>query len=239
MAMTDPDLRFDVPLYSLAEAARYLAVPTTTFTSWAQGYVRRSPDRRPVTGAPVLTTVPRSSGLSVPFISLAEGMVLAAIRRTGVPMQRIRPALLALQETIGIEHALASKRLYSDGAEVLYDFAVSNATSSAAAPARDLVVLRSGQQVFTEVVADYLKRIEYGPDGYARLLRLPGYQREQVVADPRRSFGQPMFVTGGAKVSDVIDRFQAGESLPSLAADFGVPIEDLEDALRVASRRAA
>ena len=37
----------------------------------------------------------------------------------------------------------------------------------------------------------------------------------------------------------VIDRFQAGESLPDLAADFGVPIEDLEDALRVASRRAA
>ncbi len=239
MTMTDPDLRFDVPLYSLAEAARYLAVPTTTFTSWAKGYVRRSPDRRPVTGAPVLTTVVGSLGLSVPFISLAEGMVLAAIRQTGVPMQRIRPALLALQETIGVEYALASEQLYSDGAEVLYDFAREHATSSAAAPAKELVVLRSGQRVFTEVVADYLKRIEYGSDGYARLLHLPGYQRLQVVADPRRSFGQPMFVRGGARVSDVIDRFQAGESLPDLAADFGVPIEDLEDALRVASRRAA
>jgi uncharacterized protein (DUF433 family) len=239
MTMTDPDLRFDVPLYSMAEAARYLAVPPTTFTSWAKGYVRRSSDRRPVAGAPILTTVAGASGLSVPFISLAEGMVLAAIRQTGVPMQRIRPALLALQETIGIEHALASERLYSDGAEVLYDFAVSHAGSSAAGPTKELVVLRSGQQVFTEVVADYLKRIQYGPDGYARLLHLPGYQRQQVVADPRRSFGQPMFVSGGAKVSDVIDRFQAGESLPDLAADFGVPIEDLEDALRVASRRAA
>lgn len=239
MSMIDGDLRFDVPLYTLSEAARYLEVPTTTFTSWAKGYVRRSPDRRPVTGAPVLTTVAGSSGPSIPFISLAEGMVLAAIRRTGVPMQRIRPALLALQETIGIEHALASERLYSDGAEVLYDFAVAHAESSAGAQARELVVLRSGQQVFTEVVADYLKRIEYGADGYAQLLHLPGYQRRQVVADPQRSFGQPMFVTGAAKVSDVIDRFQAGESLPDLSADFGVPIEDLEDALRVASRRAA
>lgn len=99
MTMTDPDLRFNVPLYSLAEAARYLAVPTTTFTSWAKGYVRHYPDRPPVTGAPVLT--------------------------------------------------------------------------------------------------------------------------------------------GGAKVSDVIDRFQAGESLHDVAADFGVLIEDIEDALRVASRQAA
>ncbi|MCU1499820.1 MAG: hypothetical protein JWM47_3773 [Acidimicrobiales bacterium] len=237
MTVTDHDLRFDTPLYSVAEAARYLDVPRTTFTTWAKGYVRHSPDRRPVTGAPVLSVVEGTAGTSVPFIALAEGMVLAAIRRTGVPMQRIRPALLALQEELGLDHALASRRLYSDGAEVLYDFAQQHA--SAVAPTRELVVLRSGQQVFTEVVNDYLQRIEYGPDGYARLLHLPGYQRRQVVADPTRSFGQPMFVHGGARVSDVIDRFQAGESLPDLAEDFGVPIEDLEDALRVASRRAA
>jgi uncharacterized protein (DUF433 family) len=176
----------------------------------------------------------------VPFITLAEGMVLAAIRKTGVPMQRIRPALLALQDHLGIEHALASQRLYSDGAEVLFDFAQqSNEAAEATTAARDLVVLRNGQRVFTETVSDYLQRIDYGDDGYARLLHLPGYQHRQVVVDPKRSFGQPVFVSGGAKVSDVIDRFQAGESLPDLSEDFGVPIDDLEDALRVASRRAA
>jgi len=239
VSVVDRDLRFDVPLYSLAEAARYLGVPSTTFSSWAKGYVRRSPDRRPVTGGPVLSAVKAGGGPSVPFIALAEGMVLAAIRSTMVPMQRIRPALLALQDTFGIEHALANERLYSDGAEVLYDFAEQHANSDAAAPARELVVLRSGQRVFTEIVSDYLQRIEYGPDGYARILHLPGYRRRQVVADATRSFGQPMFVHGGARVSDVIDRFQAGESLPALAEDFGVPVEDLEDALRVASRPAA
>lgn len=239
MTKTDQDLRFDAPLYSLAEAARYLDVPSSTFSGWAKGYVRRSADRRPVTGAPVLSVAPTSSGPSIPFIALAEGMVFAAIRRTGVPMQRIRPALLALQDEIGVDHALASERLYSDGAEVLYDFAERQAESSMAAPAKDLIVLRSGQRVFTDIVSDYLQRIEYGTDGYARLLHLPGYRRGQVVADPTRSFGQPVFVHGAAKVSDVMDRFQAGESLPDLAEDFGVPIDDLEDALRVASRRAA
>jgi uncharacterized protein (DUF433 family) len=166
-------------------------------------------------------------------------MVLAAIRETGVPMQRIRPALLALQREIGLDHALASSRLYSDGAEVLFDFAEANPASSAAAPARELVAVRSGQRVFTEVIRDYLTRIEYGPDGYASLINLPGYRAGEVVADPTRSFGQPIFVHGGARVTDVMDRFQAGESLNDLADDFGVPVEDLEDALRVASRRAA
>lgn len=238
MTVIDRDLRFDVPLYSLSEAARFLDVPSSTFSSWAKGYVRRSTDRRTVTGAPVLSSVSAGSGPTVPFIALAEGMVLAAIRRTGVPMQRIRPALLALQDTLGIEHALANQRLYSDGAEVLYDFAASQPQPESE-PTQELVVLRNGQRVFTEVVSDYLQRIEYGTDGYATLVHLPGYQRRQVVADPTRSFGQPMFVHGGAKVADVMDRFQAGESLDDLADDFGVPLDDLEDALRVASRRAA
>jgi len=239
MTATDTDIRFDMPLYTVAEAARYLAVPTTTFSSWAKGYVRRSVERTTV-GRPLLSVVPSNGPrASVPFIRLAEGMVLAAIRRSGVPMQRIRPALDALQETIGVHHALASKRLYSDGAEVLYDFAQTHRDSSEGASAKELVVVRNGQQVFTDVVADYLQRIDYAPDGYARLLQLPEYERRQVVVDPTRSFGQPMFIHGGARVADVIDRFHAGESLSDLADDFGVPTVELEDAVRVASRRAA
>ena len=72
-----------VPLYSVAEAARFLGVANTTFSSWAKGYVRRSPDRKPVSTAPVLSTIPSADGASVPFVTLVEGMVLAARRRLG------------------------------------------------------------------------------------------------------------------------------------------------------------
>lgn len=238
VAATASDIRFDTPLYSVAEAARYLGVPYSTFASWRKGYAG-GPRGKRTAYPPVLPPEPGDTGAAIPFISLAEGMVLAAIRRTGVPMQRIRPALLALREEIGVAHALASKRLYSDGAELLYDFAERHAEPMDAGPTKDLVVLRSGQRVFTDVVSDYLQRIEYAKDGYARLLHLPGYRRGQVVADPTRSFGQPVFTHGAARVSDVLDRFQAGDSLEDLAEEFGVPIADLEDALRVASRRAA
>lgn len=36
------DPRFGVPLYTIGEAGRFLAVPTSTFASWAKGYDRRS-----------------------------------------------------------------------------------------------------------------------------------------------------------------------------------------------------
>ncbi len=86
MTMTDQDLRFDTPLYSVAEAARYLDVPSTTFTSWAKGYVRRSPDRRPVTGAPVLCVVEGTDGPSVPPRLQRRQVVADPTRSFGQPM---------------------------------------------------------------------------------------------------------------------------------------------------------
>jgi uncharacterized protein (DUF433 family) len=233
--------RFGVPLYSVTEGGRYLGVPPSTFSTWAYGYVRRPPGRPEVIGAPVVTAFPRTSpGMAViPFVGLAEGLVLAGIRKAGVPLQRIRPALDRLQEELGLEHVLASRALYTDGAEVLYDFAESEGDTPEARSARQLVVVRKGQHVFTEVIEDYLERVEFGGDDYAQVIHLPEYRSGEVVADPRRGFGQPTFVHGGARVEDVLGAFQAGSSLEALSAEYGVPLVELEDALRVASRRAS
>ena len=49
----------------------------------------------------------------------------------------------------------------------------------------------------------------------------------------------PIFARGGARLSDVLERFWAGDDLGTVAEEFGVPVAELEDVLRVASRRAA
>jgi len=229
--------RFETPLYTIAEAARYLQVPASTLATWAQGYVRRPPGRAEVRGAPILTATASSSARpTIPFVGLAEGLVLAGIRKAGVPMQRIRPALDRLQRELGLDHVLASRALYTDGAEVLYDYAEQQGDTPEGLTARQLVVVRRGQHVFADVIDAYLKRVEFDTDDYARLIHLPGYTTGQVVADPRRGFGQPIFVHGGARVEDVLGAFHAGVALKAVAAEYGVPPGELEDALRVASR---
>jgi uncharacterized protein (DUF433 family) len=233
------DIRFDTPLYTMAEAARALGVPPTTFATWAKGYTRRAPGRRPVHGAPIVNALDGKPGQpSVPFVGLAEGMVLAAVRQAGVPLQRVRPALAVLAEEIGVEHALASRRLFTDGAELLFDHAGGISEDDARA-VRELVVVRSGQRVFAGVVDQYLQRITYGPDGYASMIRLPSYDRADVVVDPTRAFGQPIFSHGAAPLGPVLGRFWAGEDIDTLSEEFGVPAPEIEDVLRAASRRAA
>jgi uncharacterized protein (DUF433 family) len=231
-----PDTRFAVPLYTVAEAARFLGVPTSTFATWAKGYVRRPPGRPAVHGDRIVTSVdaPRNFP-SIPFIGLAEGMVLAAFRRGGMSLQHIRKAVSILDREIGIEHALASHRLYTDGAVILFDYADARHDDELAG----LTEVVSRQRVFAAAVRAYLKRIEYGKNGWAEQLVSPTTRDRIVVVDPRRAFGQPIFVHGAAPVESVVSRWKAGESIAHVARDFGVPPADVEDYLRAAVPLAA
>jgi uncharacterized protein (DUF433 family) len=237
----DPADRFGVPLYSVPEAATYLGVPRSTFSAWVRAYAGEPSSSSRVRTAPLLTAMPPAAvgTATIPFVGLAEGLMLAAIRRAGVALQRIRPALDRLRDTLGLEHVLASRSLYTDGAEALYEFAERAGDTPEARSARELVVVRKGQHVFSSVIDEYLRRVQFAGDGYAELIRLPRYGAADVVADPRRGFGQPIFSHGGAKLHDVLGAFQAGESLEFVAQEYGVPTDELEDAIRVASRPVA
>ncbi len=83
VALPDGDRRTTVPLFTLHECARYLHTPLSTLHSWA----------KPTSEVPLITTLPSAGRqATIPFVGFAEAFVLGALRRAGVPMQRIRPA---------------------------------------------------------------------------------------------------------------------------------------------------
>lgn len=221
------DPRLARAIFTLRETAAYLDIPKSNVQRWA-----RPSDQK----HPLLTCFPpHGREASVPFIGFAEAFVLSSFRRAGVPLQRIRPAVEVLAKEIGVDHALASERLYTDGAEVLFDYASKNDEREV----KDLVVVRTKQRQFSEVVEGYLKRIHYGGDGWADSVRLPAYGAAEVIVNPRVAFGLPLLVNGGARVEDVVDRFQAGDSVADISADFDVPPDEVEDVVRLATRASA
>ncbi|MGH7665815.1 MAG: DUF433 domain-containing protein [Candidatus Dormibacteria bacterium] len=228
--LSDEDPRVTDPLLTFREASGYLGVPLSTFHSWTRSSGPQ-PDGRPV----VLSLADGGSSRAIPFIGLVEGYVLQAFRGAGVPVRRIRPALARLDEEIGIRHALASRHLYTDGCEVLYDYAAHLGDDLL----RSLTVVRSGQNVFPEIVAGYLSRVSWDEQDWPHGLRLPAFRAATVVVDPARAFGRPMLEHGGARVEDVLDRFRGGDGLAAIARDFEVPLEECEDVVRVALAQAA
>lgn len=226
------DTRFTVPLYTQESAARYLHTPASTLRSWARGYHKRFPNRPAVTGAPLITSLgdPRS-GASIPFIGLAEGMFLSALRAANVPMQKIRPALELVREQLGVEHALASRRLYTDGAELLYEVSGHLEGDERREP-REIIVLRNGQYVFRQVVERYLKQISYDPDsgaGYANRVQLPGWEVAEIAVKPGINYGQPYFVHNGTPLSVVENTLTEGAPTDAVAAEHGLPEDQVAE----------
>lgn len=234
MTKAQDALRFETPLYTVAEAARFLDVPVSTFSTWARGYEAHPKGRPAVKSGPILTAArtPRRHP-EVPFVGLVEGMVAAAFRRAGVSMQHIRRSLTVLRDELGIEHALASRKLYTDGASILFNYATAENDDEV------LTVVVSGQRVFHDIIRDYLERITYASDDWAERLVLPITERAVVECDPSRGFGRPLFIVGGAPMDDVLDRFRAGEPLKDVAKDFDLRPEDVEDVIRASLPHAA
>ncbi len=173
-----------------------------------------------VKGEPIITAVPQvlRGSATLPFVGIAEAYVLNAFGRAGVPMQRIRPSIDWLVQNVG-SHALASRDLYTDGAEVLWDFAQHSGKGS-----RDdwvvkhLIVPRSGQHVFKDIVEHHLRQISFDDDKFARTIRLPQFGDANVVLDTYRGYGQPVFDGSGARVADALVPLRAGETFEAVAA---------------------
>lgn len=176
---------------------------------------------------PVITALDGTGGLSVPFVGLIEATVVQAFRQTGLPLQRIRRALEVLSSQGELQHALASRRLYSDGAQVLYDYARREEDSQL----RLLTVVASGQRVFHEVINEYLNRIGFDNDAWATELIVPVTPDPILRVRPAVAGGEPLFIMGGAPWSAVLSRRKAGESVESIARDYGIEVHDVEEAL--------
>jgi uncharacterized protein (DUF433 family) len=228
------DGRVRDPLFNLREAALYLDIPSSTFNRWARPVDGKAKGPDGWSKQPLVYVVKPDQGEPrVPFVGLAEDNVLRAFRESGVPLQRIRPALARLEQEIGIPYALASERLYTDGFEILFDYAEAESPELY----RALTVVRSGQKVLTTVLEQYLRRMEFDAQQWPSVITLPVFRDANVVVDVHRAFGRPLVMSGfGARVDDVVDRWVAGESIQGVSKDFGLSIEECDDIIRVAYR---
>lgn len=211
-------------IMNMTDAGRFLAISQQTFHRWAKGYER---------GGPLLhlADTDRSRQASVSFITLTEAYVLRALRTAGVRVQKIRPALVELQNEFGTEFALTAPNLATDGIDVLWDFSKTPGGAG-------LIEGRTGQTVMRTIVADYLTYVTRD-DGVPTRLQLPNCEPSKVIVDPQLAFGQPRFGVSGARLIDVAAMLRAGEEPEVVADEFGISVQDVGTAARVLLGRAA
>lgn len=221
--------RFTNPLYSPTETAAIAGITLDKFRRWAfehQMITLTEPQVAPEIAPEII----------VPFAGLAETLVLSALRQHE-SLQKIRRALARLRQLYPeLRTYLASQRLYASGRDVLFDLSVPDPDLS------DLVSIPRVQGVMPATVADYLHPMTIDFDkneGYAERLRLSEYRVAEVVVDHRRAAGRPIFARGGVRVALVLDSYIAGHTAEECCEEYSVPVEHIEDAVRVHLRKAA
>lgn len=214
----------ELPAYAVQRAARIVRLSPSTVRLWAVGDGTHKPLFKPAARSP----------LQLSFSNLIEAFVLASMRRVhGVSMQRVRKALRFVGEELGYARPLIHARFRTNGVNLFVHHA-----------GQLLDVSAEGQAVLREVLDASLARIDWEGDFAARLYpwvrggSLAG-QPKTIVVDPRRGFGHPVIAGTGIEARIVAERYRAGESIVSLAQDYGVGLEQVEDAIRCETREAA
>jgi uncharacterized protein (DUF433 family) len=176
---------------------------------------------------PVIDLTVRDPREGLSFINLIEVLALDRFREAGVSLQKVRRALRYVEAELGTTHALASQTILTDGIDLFWK-------SQEREHDLDLHIVnitRGGQKAFPEVISAYLREIEWGTDTFAELW-WPDVGRREVVVDPRKGFGAPTIAPTGIRTEDVFQRFEAGESVLSLAEDYGLTVVQVEAAIR-------
>lgn len=213
------NIRYE-PIYTPADISRYAHVPSATLRTWTGSGGRRQVLR------------PAGSGVApFSFINLIEAHVLAALRkRHDVPMQRVRKAIRWMREHFGKRHPLAEVDIEAFGREIFVDHMGMKVAATA-----------GGQSVIPEIMRLYLQRVERDAAGPVRFYPLTTWQGcpKRIVMDPCVEFGRP--VISGTRIETVMlfDRYSGGESLGDLAADYGLDLTAVEEALRCEIERRA
>jgi uncharacterized protein (DUF433 family) len=204
------DPRFDLPLYTRAEAAVHLGLPATTLGDWLRsGALEASHGSR---GEPAIT-----------FAGLVETHMLRHLRRTGLSLHAIGEAAVALRSRAGRRYPLAWSGLAHDGRDLLVEIAAEGRE-----PGWERI--RDSQGGFPGVLRRGSAAIGWSDDGYAGTLRLVIYHDVDVIVDPARSSGRPM--VDDIAVDDVIDQVRAGASYRHIAAKFNLEDHEVEALVR-------
>lgn len=216
----------EVPLYTLAEAARVVRVPSATLRTWALGrsYATRGGDRR---WPPLIRAADRETGL-LSFANLVELHVLSILRGKRVQVERIRSATAFIRERMKTEHPLADVDTHTDCVDIYVEYL------------DRLVSASSPQQPLRTVVEAYLQRIDCDEHGLASRLfpitRDDGTNARVVTIDPTLRFGRPVLASTNLETAVVADRFFAGDTAAALARDFEIDEAAVEEAIRFESQ---
>jgi uncharacterized protein (DUF433 family) len=214
----------DQSAYTLAEAARYLKLPSATLRAWVAG--RPYPKGGGVGHFQPLIQPPQLQPPILSFWNLIEAHVLRSLRTDhGVSVKALRQALEYAERSLEIERLLLRRELRTGAGDVFLERYGQLINLSA-----------SAQLAMRRLFDEYLKRVEW--DEWQFPVRLYPFvsgemrtEERPIAIDPKIAFGRPVVVRMGISTGTIAERIDAGETVEEVASDYGLSASEIEQAV--------
>jgi uncharacterized protein (DUF433 family) len=197
--------------YTVKQAASHAGVSHQTVRDWLFGNESRGYLRKAVFGE---REKPDDAPVEVSFLELSELVVVSKWRKLKLKLERIRDAHEFARSEWGVPYPFATLNLQTLGGHVLGRYQES-------VPGQKLVVLTSpGQYVLPDIVEEELHHFDYSETDKFAIRWWPYGKDIPVVVDPRFAGGQPTVVDRGVTIEILKRRWNAKESLHSIAREY-------------------
>ena len=140
-------------------------------------------------------------------------------------MDEIRKAAELVRDEFDDPYALAHRRIVTDGVALFVK-----------AADESFIHARDRQLAIPEILRAHLRYIEWNDEGDARRLHLRTFpEAADVIIDPRFGWGSPVLSQSKVKVEDLVTLWRQGERLATIADEYGLTVDVVEDVLRRAA----
>jgi len=207
---------YEEPAYGLSETAVYLKVPYTTLRYWLTGFSKRPPIIEPVALNPIRLS----------FLNLLECHALAGMRKIyNLKLPKVRSALRKVSEQFPQSHPLISEVFLTDRKDLFIE-----------RMGQIVNVSRQQDQLSLEFYRMHLERVQVGPKGLFRFFPFvvapSSSERKTIEINPMVGFGKPVIAGTGISTAIIASRFNARESITTLAEEYGCTPQQIEEAIR-------
>lgn len=214
---------FGIGAYTPAEAARLTGLSASAIRRWLFGYsydhhgprTTQKPLWRPQYGI-------EQDDPMLGFRDLIEARMVGNLRQLGVGAPTIRACLETAVEVAGDDHPFSSASFRTDGKRLFLERINEGGK-------RDVFDLKMRQHAFATIVERSFLDLDFDELKATRWFLLP--RKRSVVADPERSFGQPIASVSGVPTHRLAEAVKAEGSINKVARLFEVAASAVRDAL--------
>ncbi len=221
-------------IYTLAEAAHLVRVPTRSINQWLYGYdyARKSADKTIKKHVqPIWTPQYEAEQWGEKVIGFRDLLELRVVRefiQHGVTLAVIRRCFENAKSTFKDSYPLTALRFATDGKTIFADAVRSEAVE-------EMMDLHKKQYVFRQIIKPSLyEGIEYDEKNAKRWY--PEGKKRDIVIDPDRQFGKPIIADSGIPTAALFASYKAEGADKAAAAMvariFEIPTKSVSAAIR-------